>query len=460
MSFKQKRVLVVGMARSGIAAAALLLREGAIPLLNDTKTLDAFGHDLDAFLHTPCEFHLGDDPLPLIRQCDLVVISPGVPIDAPVVQEANRRGIPLIGEMELAFSLLKGTVIAVTGTNGKTTTVSLLGELFRNAGFTTHVGGNIGYPLTAIAMDSKDGDIVITEVSSFQLETVQSFHPKTAALLNITEDHLNRHHNMETYTAMKQRIFANQTRDDVAVLNYDDPAVRAMADTLSSSILWFSRQQTLQYGICLQNGTVVSVADGVVTTICPASEIRIPGPHNLENALAATAVGLTHGIAPDIIRHTLQNFAGVEHRIETVRTVGGITYINDSKGTNVASTLKAIQSMTMPTVIILGGYDKHTSFDELSDAIASSSAIHHAVLLGETAGQIAASLTKSGFLAFTRSETLHDAVDAARTAAKPDGVALFSPACASFDMFRDYEHRGAVFKDIVNRLSEDKLTGV
>lgn len=454
MNLQNTRVLVVGMARSGIAAASLLLREGAVTLLCDTKTMDAFGHDLDAFLHTPCEFHLGEDPLGLLPGCGLAVISPGVPADAPVVQKAHTLGIPLIGELELAFSLLKGTVIAVTGTNGKTTTVSLLGELFRNAGHTAHVGGNIGYPLSAIAAHSQDGDVVIVEVSSFQLETVQTFHPQTAALLNITEDHLNRHSTMERYTALKLRMFENQTRNDLAVLNYDDPAVRAAAGAVDSKIAWFSRLSAVDHGVCLRGDTVVSVSNGAVTPICGANEIRIPGPHNLENAMAAAAIGLAHGIPPEVIRHTLKTFAGVEHRIETVRTVGGVTYINDSKGTNVASTLKAIQSMTSPTVIILGGYDKHTDFDDLSKAIVRSREVRYAVLIGETAKQIEESLAKNGFHAFSHALSLHDALQTAGSHAAPGGAVLFSPACASFDMFRDYEHRGAVFKEIVSRLND------
>jgi len=450
------RVLVVGMARSGIAAAKLLLRHGAVPLLNDTQTADAFGHDLDAFLHTACELHLAEDPVLLLPGCDLVVISPGVPVDSPVVSQAKSLNIPLIGEMELAFSLLKGRVTAITGTNGKTTTVSLLGELFKNAGFATHVGGNIGVPLSAIAMESKEGDIVITEVSSFQLETIRSFHPQTAAILNITEDHLNRHYTMDAYIALKRRVFENQTEDDLAVLNFDDPLTRGLSEQLRPKFAWFSRQSTVRDGICLQGNTVVSVTGGRQTPICGADEIRIPGPHNLENAMAAAAIAIAHGISPESIRHTLHTFAGVEHRIETVRTVHGVTYINDSKGTNAASTIKAVESMKTPTVIILGGYDKHTGFDGLTAAIAQSPCIHHAVLLGETAGQIAQSLSKSGFHTFTYADTLWDAVYKAADRAVPGGSVLFSPACASFDMFRDYEHRGAVFKEIVNQLNEPK----
>jgi UDP-N-acetylmuramoylalanine--D-glutamate ligase len=451
---KYARVLVVGMARSGIAAVKLLLEHDAVPLINDQKKEDAFGHDLDCFLHTPSEFHLGENPVSLLSDCDLVVISPGVPIDSPVVKQAHKKGIPLIGELELAYSFLKGRLIAVTGTNGKTTTVSLLGRLFENAGYTVHVGGNIGYPLCAIAMESKEDDIVIAEVSSFQLETIQTFHPLAAALLNITEDHLNRHHTMEAYAALKRRIFENQTEDDLAVINFDDPPSREISEHLVPKIAYFSRIEAVQHGICLRDHTVVSVADGIQTPICLDEDILIPGPHNLENAMAAAAIAVSFGISPAVIRHTFQTFAGVEHRIETVRTVRGVTYINDSKGTNTASTLKAVESMRAPTVIILGGYDKHTDFGVLSEAVKESPYIEHAVLLGQTAQQIEESLKKHEFLEYTLAYSLEDAVRKAGAKAVPGGNVLFSPACASFDMFRDYEHRGAVFKEIVMNLQE------
>ena len=449
---KNTRVLVVGMARSGIAAARLLLRQGAVPILNDRRKADTFGTALDEFLNTGCEFQLGENPVSLLSACDLVVISPGVPIDAPIVKQANNKGVPLIGELELAWSCLKGNVIAVTGTNGKTTTVSLLGQLFENAGYPVHVGGNIGYPLCAIAMASKDGDIIVVEVSSFQLETIQSFHPRAAALLNITEDHLNRHHTMEAYTALKQRIFLNQTEADLAVINYDDPAARKISEHILPKIAYFSRVSAVQHGVCLRDQTIMSVQNGIQTPICQAEDILIPGPHNLENAMAATAIAAAYGVPPEVVKQTLQTFGGVEHRIETVRTVRDVTYINDSKGTNTASTLKAVQSMRAPSVIILGGYDKHTSFDALCEAVAKSPHIHHAVLLGQTAGQISEAFEQLDFREFTQAYSLEDAVQKASEKAVHGGNVLFSPACASFDMFRDYEHRGAVFKEIVMKL--------
>jgi len=446
------RVLVVGMARSGIAAVRLLLKLGAIPLLNDDRKAASFGTDLDAFQNTVCEYHLGENAVSLLAQCDSVVISPGVPLDAPVVKQAERKGIPLIGELELAYTHLKGTLIAVTGTNGKTTTVSLLGRLFENAGYTVHVGGNIGYPLSAIAITSREKDIVIAEVSSFQLETMQSFRPQTAALLNITEDHLNRHHTMETYIALKQRIFENQQPHDLAVLNYDDPIVRGIAKTINAKVTYFSQTHKVPRGICLREHTLVAIHNETETDICQTSDIYIPGPHNLENAMAAAAIAVSYGISPEIIRHTLQTFTGVEHRIETVRTVAGVTYINDSKGTNTASTLKAIQSMKAPTVIILGGYDKHTDFDGLCEAVKNSPYIRHAVLIGQTARQLEDSFRECDYHTYTQAYSLEDAVQKAKENAVPGGNVLLSPACASFDMFQDYEHRGKVFKEIVMKL--------
>lgn len=448
------RVLVVGMARSGVAAAKLLLTRGAVPLLNDQQKADAFGGELDDFAQTVCEFHLGENPVPLLSDCDLVVISPGVPIDSPVVRHAEKKGIPLIGELELAYSFLQGQAIAVTGTNGKTTTVSLLGRIFENAGHTTHVGGNIGYPLSAIAMTSKESDLVVVEVSSFQLETIRTFHPRTAVLLNVTEDHLNRHYTMEAYAALKRRIFENQTEDDLAVMNDDDPAVREIAGQIAPKIALFSQTHAVRHGVCLRDHTIISVQNGIQTPICQTGDILIPGPHNLENAMAAAAVAVAYGVSPEVIRHTLQTFTGVEHRIETVRTVNSVTYINDSKGTNVASTLKAIQSMEAPSVIILGGYDKHTDFDVLCAAVKDSPQITHVVLLGQTAQQIEETLKKKKFHDYTLAYSLEDAVLKAGGLALPGGNVLFSPACASFDMFRDFEHRGRAFKEIVMRLPE------
>lgn len=452
MKVEKKRVLLVGMARSGIAAAELLLNHGAIPILYDAKKAESFGDELASLRGTACEFHLGEDPFLLMENADLVVISPGVPIDAPIAKAARENGIPLIGELELGYALSQGELLAVSGTNGKTTTVTLLGKMFENAGRVTYVAGNIGYPLSAAALNSKKGDVIVAEVSSFQLESIKTFHPCVAALLNITEDHLNRHGTMEQYIRMKQRIFENQTEDDIAVLNMDDPVLFKMAEKIKARVAFFSRTREVENGACVENGKIIWRWDGIVKPICDADQILIPGPHNLENALAATAMASARGVPPAVIRHTLQSFTGVEHRIEKVRVLEGITYINDSKGTNVDSTIKAVQSMKAPTVLILGGYDKHTDFMPLCREMLASGMIRHTVVMGETARQITQTLEEVGYQSVTQAFSLEDAVQKARSFAVSGGNVLLSPACASFDMFQDYEERGRIFKQIVNVL--------
>ena len=454
MKLAGKRILVVGMARSGVAAAQLLMHNGAIPVLSDRKKENAFTHELDELKGTACEFRLGEDPVVLLDSVDGLVISPGVPIDAPVVTAARENGVRMVGELELAASLLNGYMVAISGTNGKTTTTTLLGKIFENAGRVTHVAGNIGYPLSAVALESRKEDMTVVEVSSFQLESIKTFHPHVAALLNITEDHLNRHGTMAQYIRLKQRIFENQTANDYAVLNMDDPTLVKMVPKIKSQVAFFSRTQPVENGAFVDNGKIVWQWQGARRAICDADQILIPGPHNLENALAATAMACALGVPAPVIRHTLQSFTGVEHRIEKVRVFEGVTYINDSKGTNVDSTIKAVQSMKVPTVILLGGYDKHTDFMPLCREMITSGMIAHAVVMGETSRQIREQLEEAGYTAITQAYSMQDAVDKARRLAVPGGNVLLSPACASFDMFQDYEQRGRVFKEIVNGLHE------
>ena len=452
MELNGKRVLLVGMARSGIAAAELLKKHGAVPVLNDRKTEADFGGELDGLKAIGCEFRLGEDPVALLDESDVLVISPGVPITAPVVLKAKEKNMPMVGELELAASLLNGAYVAISGTNGKTTTTTLTGRIFEQAGKVTHVAGNIGYPLSAVAMVEREEDLTAIEVSSFQLESIETFHPRVAALLNITEDHLNRHGTMAEYIRLKKRIFENQTAEDVAVLNMDDAELMRMVPDLKAKIALFSRTQQVENGACVENGKIVWKWNGECSVICDADQLLIPGPHNLENALAAVAVTCAMEIPVDVIREALLTFAGVEHRIEKVRVFEGVTYINDSKGTNVDSTIKAVQSMKAPTVILLGGYDKHTDFMSLCREIVDSACIAHAVVLGATAEQIRTQLTEAGYTAITSADSLQDAVNKARALAAEGGNVLLSPACASFDMFRDFEHRGEVFKEIVNQL--------
>lgn len=452
MDVQGKRVLVCGMARSGIAAAALLCRLGARVTINDLKEESAFDGELDGL--SGCLFALGQTPDALIDGQDMMVISPGIAWAKPFVQHAIEKGVEVMGELELGARLTRGTLAAITGTNGKTTTTTLVGEFFRAAGKTTHVVGNIGYPITATAGDSTDEDVTVAEVSSYQCEGISQFHPHVGAVLNITEDHMVRHGSMDVYVAMKRRIFAHQTADDFAVFNMDDAACRKVAEGLSSRIVWFSRTQDVDCGACVVDGNIVFRLDGREEKVCAASEVYIPGPHNLENALAAVAIAGVMGVQSEIMAQVLRTFKGVEHRIETVRELNGVTWINDSKGTNVDSTLKAIATMTRPTVLILGGSDKKVSFDPLAQAIKSAPQIAHCVLIGDTAEQIREALERAGYTAYTEmGYNFDECLAECRKLAKNGWCVLLSPACASFDMFMDYEDRGRVFKEKVMALN-------
>ena len=447
-----QRVLIVGMARSGIALAQLLCREKAIVTVNDMKPMENFGDKLDVLKALPIEFRLGENGLDALKDKDLLIISPGVPIDAPIVKAAKEMGVAVSGELEIASRLTRGSMVAVTGTNGKTTTVSLLGAIFEQAGKISHVAGNIGYPLSATAMESKYDDAVVVEVSSFQLETTDTFHPLTAAVLNVTEDHLVRHGTMEVYAGLKRHIFDAQTEDDFAVLNYEDEYCRKMAKGLKARVLYFSRLHEVPQGAFIRDGQMVIRLGNEEKIICKMDEIYIPGPHNQENALAAAAIAYSRGVPAPVIRHTLRTFQGVEHRIEFVREKDGIRYINDSKGTNVDSTIKAVQSMKLPTALILGGSDKHVSFVPLAEEIIKTPLIAHCVVIGETANQIEGALKDAGYKNIHRAATFKEAILLCKELMENGGNVLLSPACASFDMFSDYEQRGRIFKEIVNQL--------
>ncbi|MBR2824370.1 MAG: UDP-N-acetylmuramoyl-L-alanine--D-glutamate ligase [Clostridia bacterium] len=453
MDYRGKRVLIVGMARSGVAAAKLLCARGAVVTVNDSKQEAELTDSLAGLEGLPVNKQIGRPAAELLAGQDVLVISPGIPVDTPFVKAAAERGLYVTGELEVASQLSRGTLVAVTGTNGKTTTVSLLGEIFRNAGKRTHVVGNIGYPFSLAAAEAKDEDVIVCEVSSFQMETADTFHPKVALLTNLTEDHLNRHGTMEVYGAMKMRMFARQTPSDYAVFNADDPGLKGLSGQVKSKVLTFSRIREVRQGAFVREGKVILRLEGQERVICGTGEIFIPGPHNLENALGAVCCAAAMGVPSPVIRHSLRTFRGVEHRIERVRTLEGVTYYNDSKGTNVDSTLKAVDTMTAPTVIILGGYDKHTSFDPLSQRIAQrKEIIREAVLIGDTAGQIEESLRKAGFRGIHHAGSMGEAVAVSRNLAAEGWNVLLSPACASFDMFRDYEERGRIFKEIVNAL--------
>ncbi|MBQ8093129.1 MAG: UDP-N-acetylmuramoyl-L-alanine--D-glutamate ligase [Clostridia bacterium] len=448
-----RHVLIVGMARSGVCAAKMLCELGADVTVNDMKTAEQLGEETMMSLNgISCHLKLGVSPDELLEGMDALVISPGIAYAKPFVQNAIAMGIEVLGELELGARVLHGRLVAITGTNGKTTTTTLVGEIFKATGRHTLVCGNIGYPITAEALAMHQDDVTVAEVSSYQCETVSKFHPDVAACLNITEDHLVRHGDMATYIAMKHRIFEQQTRHDAAVFNYDDPACRQMAEGLKSHVLWFSRTQKVPCGAYVDDGMVMLSIDKPCA-VCRIDEIRIPGPHNLENALAAVAITGALGVSTEIMREVLKTFAGVEHRIETVRTLDDVVYINDSKGTNVDSTQKAIATMTRPTVLILGGSDKKVSFKPLAETIAVSPQIIHCVLIGDTAEQIRCALEEKGIRAYTMAGYDFDhALAICRQMAPAGGCVLLSPACASFDMFKDFEDRGRIFKEKVNAL--------
>lgn len=452
MNFEGKKVLVCGMARSGVSAAQCLYELGARVTISDSKAEEKLAEALQPLEGMDIRRCLGDQAQPAdLESYDLAVTSPGIPMQAPILRAVQAAGVPLIGELELGAQVSRAPLYAVTGTNGKTTTTTLIGEIFRNLGKTTYVVGNIGYPFTACALQCGEEDVAVAEVSSFQLETISTFHPHIAVMCNITEDHLNRHGTMEEYIRVKERIFENMGQSDYAVLNLDDPIVRGMAERIPCAPAFFSRRQEVETGAYLEGEEVVFSLNGHKKRVLRADEIRIPGEHNLENALAATALTMLAGVPAPVVRHTLKTFPGVEHRIETVRTVEGVTYINDSKGTNVDASIRAVRAMKVPTVLLAGGYDKHTDFLPLAREILASK-IHTVVVLGDTAEQIERALRAVGFESILHAKTFEEAVLLARSCAREGENVLLSPACASFDMFQDYEERGRVFKEIVSRL--------
>lgn len=456
-NWAKKRVLIVGLARSGIAAANLLLLAGAHPILYDEKPLEKLSPDIDKLLKLGCKLALDKELLELLKESDVLLISPGISLDSAVVRHAAKLGILCIGELELGTQFASGPIYAITGTNGKTTTVSLLEAMFKKEGYGTFACGNIGFPISSAALCAEQNAPLAVEVSSFQLETVKSFHPYAAAVLNITPDHLNRHGTMDAYIKLKREIFRHQSFDDFAILNYDDELVSKMAEGLLSHKLWFSRLSEIEEGAFVQDGKLILRFNGKQQTICKIKDILIRGNHNLENALAAVVMAGIAGIHPDIIRSVLGSFAGVEHRIEQVRKLDNINYINDSKGTNSASTINAIEAMDEKTVLLAGGYDKQQSFTALAEAIRKATQIIHVIVYGQTALKIEAALQAFEFVNVSRAADMFIAVDMARAILnRSGGTILLSPACASFDQFSDYEQRGSEFKKYVIALESEK----
>jgi UDP-N-acetylmuramoylalanine--D-glutamate ligase len=445
-----RRVTVVGLARSGVAACRLLRALGAVVTGTDGREAGALGPEARALVEEGVRLQLGGHPEAAFAGAELVVVSPGVPVDLPSLAGCRARGVPVMGEVELAWRAMEAEVVAITGTNGKTTTTALTGALLRESGRPVLVGGNIGRPLAADALACPASGWVVAEVSSFQLETTETFRPRVAALLNVTPDHLDRHRTLEAYAAAKARIFRHQTAADVAVVNADDPVAAALAGRTRARLLWFSRRGSVEAGTDVRDGWVRLRLDGVEHPVCPVTDIFLRGLHNLENVLAATACAGALGVPPDRLRAGIAAFRGVPHRLQWVRDRAGVAYYNDSKGTNVDATLKALAAFPGPIVLVAGGRDKGQRFEPL--AAAARGHVRAAVLLGEGRATLGPALRPATRV--VEVDSMPAAVREAARLAEPGDVVLLSPACASFDMFRDYEHRGEAFVHEVLALPE------
>jgi len=441
--FTGKRVTVVGMARSGIAAARVLHSLGARVTITDKKPLGQLAEQVQALGHGEIKIEAGGHPDRIFVEAELIVLSPGVP-KIPQVLAARRHGVPVISELELGWVLSDAPFLGITGTNGKSTVTTLVGLMLKKAGKKVLVAGNIGNALTETPELLHGQDWIVVELSSFQLEDIDTFRPRVAAVLNITQDHLDRYKDITEYGEAKARIFENQHREDVLVLNFDDPLVRALASRALSRVVPFSRSEKHETGAYIENGRLMVRGE----TVCGIDEILIKGVHNIENAMAASAAALAAGADRSSVAAVLREFPGLEHRLEFVREKDGVTYINDSKGTNVGAVMKSVEGFTRPVILIAGGLDKGSDFSPLAGLFKKR--VKLLILIGKAAGTMAGAL--GGSTETVLAKTLRDAVQLAATRATRGDVVLLSPACASFDMFKDFEDRGRQFKEAVKNL--------
>ena len=451
MEVKNKKVLVFGLGISGIGAGKILEAHGADVVLYDgnqklteEKVRKQLGEDSNA------KIVIGEFPEEILENLDMTVLSPGVPTDLPVIEKMRKQGVTVIGEVELAYQYGKGDVLAITGTNGKTTTTTLLGEIMKNYQDNVYVVGNIGTPYTTAASLMTDDTITVAEMSSFQLESIVDFRPRVSAILNFTPDHLNRHHTMEAYVNAKKNIAKNQTEDDYCILNYEDELTREFGKEVKAKVLYFSSQRKLEEGIYLEDGNIIYHYGNVSEKICHVDELQILGTHNHENVMAACAMAAVYGVPGEKIRESVKAFKGVEHRIEYVTEKDGVAYYTDSKGTNPDAAIKGIQAMNRPTVLIGGGYDKGSEYTEWINSFDGK--VKKLILIGDTKEKIAEDARKCGFTDYEFADTFEEAVLTAAKIAESGEAVLLSPACASWDMFPSYEVRGEKFKEIVKSL--------
>lgn len=449
MELNGKRVLVLGLGRSGLASALFLKSQGAQVTVSDAKSEDQLRDHIPSLLDEGIAVETGGHSQRTLQKQDLVVVSPGVPFDAPPLVQARNLGQPVIGEIELASQFIKGKIVAITGSNGKTTTTTLVGVILSAGGLKTLVGGNIGTPAISLATESTTDTVTVLEVSSFQLETISSFCPKVAVVLNITPDHLDRHRTFAAYVNAKARIFENQTPEDFAVLNADDRTCVEIADRTRARVFWFSRKRELDAGAFVRAGQIIFAGKGAAQEIMTIAEIPLKGAHNLENVLAAVCAGALMGCGAEKIRAAVRTFKAVEHRLEYVATVRGVEYYNDSKATNVDATVKALESFPANIHLILGGKDKGSDYTVLNDLLRQR--VKSVYTIGAAAEKIQSHI--KGAANVVSSGTIESAVKHAASSAQPGDIVLLAPACASFDQFQNYEHRGRVFKELVHDLA-------
>lgn len=446
MEFKNKNILVCGMARSGIAAADLLNQLGAKVILQDMKKREEL-KAIEELEQKGIELYTGKNPDDIVLEQDFIILSPGIPCDLPFIIKAEKAHIPVWSEVELAYHFTPCPIIAITGTNGKTTTTTLTGEMLKTKYSNTAVVGNIGIPFSEKVEKLTKDDWVVAEISSFQLEKIEAFRPKISMVLNITPDHLNRHKTLENYIATKEKIFQNQTQDDICILNYEDIVCRNMKEKTKARIFYFSSKSELQEGIYLKNNHIILKWNDINETVIDVNAIALLGVHNYENIMASVAGAVCAGISLEDIRNVLLHFKGVEHRIEYVETVDDVDYYNDSKGTNPDAAIRAVLAMKKPIILIGGGYDKGSDYKEWIATFFGR--VKHLVLIGETAEKIKETAEKMNFTNITICSCFSQAVNTCHQIAQAGDCVLLSPACASWDMFESYEHRGEQFKKII-----------
>jgi UDP-N-acetylmuramoylalanine--D-glutamate ligase len=456
MELKGKKVLVVGLGKSGLAAALFLRRQGAHVTVSDMRSAAALAREIPALLEEGIMVESGGHGLLTFRRQDLIVVSPGVPLDTPELVQVKAFGLTVIGELELAAQYLRGHILAITGSNGKTTTTALTGAILTEARYATQVGGNIGVPVVELIEQSRHDAWSVLEVSSFQLESTETFHPDIAVILNITPDHLDRHGSFENYAMAKERIFAAQTPEDALILNADNERAAAAADRALSRIFWFSTEQAVAQGAWVDHGEIVFRVskDDPIEPILPLSAIPLKGTHNVENVLAAVCAARLTGAPAEAIARAVESFRAVEHRLEYVATINGVEYYNDSKATNVDAAAKAIAAFPGCIHLILGGKDKNSNYADLSELLRKR--VKTVYTIGSAAQKI--ELQIRGMVPIVSCETLDKAVAAAVKVARPGDVVLLSPACSSFDQFENYEHRGRIFKELLlEKLAADRV---